>query len=196
MRRPSALRIFDGRLVLDAALYPYLVSQQQVDTETAMESHEGEWLYVSGPSQGWGVEDPVRLYEQIASECESLGWHVVRPYREVDNVRADAEIPLVERLDQAVEHAAACILYVGRASSGVGAEAAFAYRSRRPILALQLEGDSPSPVLLSLLSSYDRARILTCRSVQDCAERVRETLRTEDFSKLICAAAAEHAEEV
>src|SRR4051794_37589247 len=109
------------------------MSLHDADIDPAIESREGSWIYMSGPMQVPDREQAAVFYDRLADACEAQGWHVYRPYREIE-ATGDAPSALFDRFRHAVEHADALVAYVGAPSSGVGAEIALAYQRQRPII--------------------------------------------------------------
>lgn len=158
------------------------------------ESNEGPWAYISGPIDVGDPQREANLYDRLADTCAAAGWHVYCSYR--DEERNEEEAPLVARLRHALGHADLCVLYVGRPSSRVGAELAWAYEHGRPVIAVHLREEEPSHLLASLLSDYSRARTVTCTDLDDCMKRVRDVLRDTEWERIIRASAAELAEDI
>ena len=163
-------------------------------SERDEEPSEGSWVYVSGPMQVPDSSAAKDLYDRLAEACQASGWHVYRPYAEPRDPGASET--LTSRLRHALGHADACVFYIGKPSSGVGMEVAWAVEHGRPVVAVQLHGEEASPLLTSLLSGYDRAALLLCADPVDCAEKVRQTLSSPEWHEVLRAAGAELAEEL
>jgi hypothetical protein len=164
--------------------------------EEPLEVHEGAWVYVSGPLHVPERQKAVELYEQLAAACESSGWHAYRPYRDILGPGVNDPEPLFDRVRHAVEHADACILYIGAPSSSVGAELALAYEHNRPIIGVYLRDEQPSELVSSMLATYPRARLVRCSDAGECADHVKQVLSDPEFSGFVRAAAAEGLEHV
>jgi hypothetical protein len=157
----------------------------------SVEAHEGAWIYVSGPMQVAEPSRAVDFYNRLADAVQSSGWHVYRPYQDTLDPPSDDRVPLFHRLRHALHHADACVLYVGRPSSGVGAELAFAHAHARPVIAVSLDDDEPSPFVASLLATYSRARTVTGTDPQACADAVGLVLADPAFAEIVREAATE-----
>jgi 2'-deoxynucleoside 5'-phosphate N-hydrolase len=169
------------------------MTQDDINTRDD-EPTEGSWVYVSGPMHVSDPDTASKLYDRLAETCQASGWHVYRPYAET-HARA-SEAQLMPRLRHALGHADACVFYIGKPSSGVGAELAWAAEHGRPVIAVQMRGEKPSPLVTSLLTEYDRAALLLCNDAADCAQQVRQTLSNPDWHAVMRAAGAELAEEL
>ena len=163
-----------------------------VSDERLAEPTEGSWVYLSEAMQVPKLDAATELYDRVADACLASGFYAYRPYAK----RPEITPALVERLRHAVAHADACLFYVGRLSSGVGAELAWATDRRRPVIAVQMDGDEPSPLLESMLSGYDRAVRLRCVNSEDCALQVRATLADPRWHEILRMAEAELAEDL
>jgi len=159
------------------------------------EPTEGSWVYVSGPMQVPDPEAARAFYDLLAEACQASGWHVYRPYAE-PRALGMSDSPLTSRLRHALGHADACVFYIGKPSTGVGAEVAWAAEHGRPVVAVQLRGEEASPLVTSLLSEYDRAALLLGEDPDDCAQKVRQRLSSSEWHDILRAAGAELAEDL
>lgn len=170
-----------------------MASEDRNDRDDA--PSEGSWVYISGPTQVPERQAAIALYDRLAEACVASGWHVYRPYAEVVDASGQ-DAPLGSRLRHALGHADACVFYVGKPSSGVGTELAWAAEEGRPVIAVHMRGEEPSPALSSVLNAYARARVLLCEDPDDCARKVRETLEDPQWHTVVRAAGAELADEL
>ena len=155
---------------------------------------EGAWIYLSGPMQVPDQEESVALYDRLSEACADYGWHVYRPYSEI-LARESGEDSLAPRLRHALGQADLCVFYIGKPSSGVGTEAAWATEHKRPVVAMYLRGEKPSPLLCDLLDGYERARVLACNDPDDCATKLQGVLADPGWQDIIRLAGAEIADE-
>jgi hypothetical protein len=169
------------------------MTKDDVDTRND-EPTEGSWVYVSGPMHVSDPDSARKLYDRLAETCQAIGWHVYRPYAE--NPAGASEAQLMPRLRHALGHADACLFCIGKPSSAVGAELAWAAEHGRPVIAVQIRGEEPSPLVTSLLTDYDRAALLLCNDPADCADQVRQKLSSPDWHEVMRTAGAELAEEL
>jgi hypothetical protein len=161
------------------------------EAEEHVEAHEGAWAYVSGPTRCAESPEGIALYDGLAAAAEASGWQAYRTYRTTSAPVRDDPVPLVERLRYALDHADVCIFYVGRPSSGVGAELALAYARARPVIAVSLRDDDPSALISSLLGTYSRARVVVGDTPQACAAEVERVLADPTFAEIVREATAE-----
>jgi hypothetical protein len=164
-------------------------------TRQGEEPTEGSWIYVSGPMRASGFDDAEELSDRLAEVCEASGWQAYRPYTDARDAESP-EAPLIPRLRHAVGHAEACVFNIGNPFPDVGTELAWAAEHRRPVIAVQMRGDQPSPLLTSLINEYDRAALLICNDPDDCAEKVRQTFHDPDWYEVVRAAGAELVEDL
>jgi nucleoside 2-deoxyribosyltransferase len=136
-------------------------------------------------------KDVVGLYDELAAACHASGWQVYRPDHGIVASVQDNSAPLFEQMSHAVEHADLCIVHVGSASPGVGAELTVAYESKRPLIAVRLSSERPSAWVESMLASYPLARVVTGDKPSDCALQVEHVLADPSFAHLVHEAAGE-----
>lgn len=140
--------------------------------------HEGSWVYLS-------LGDPDRqsrldLRQRVIEACESSGWPAVS-WSTAPNRGHDPERH-AEGMSHAVEHADVVVVLMDSDSVVTDAELAFAYKHRRPVIGLSLASVVPqsSPVR-AMLATYERARMVDCADIAECATSLREALSDPGF---------------
>jgi hypothetical protein len=149
------------------------------------------WVYLISSSAGLTGEDPVR--GSVVTACEEGGWPVVSWPPEGTAQRADPD-HLFEDVRHAVEHADCVIALLGQAGESADAELAIAYSHRRPIIGLRTDGERSSVSgVQAMLERYERARVVSCSSPDECASQVRAVLSDPGFGATIRQAVGEQA---
>jgi hypothetical protein len=151
---------------------------------------EGAWVYLISPGAD---RCPNSLHERVVEACEAGGWKAVGWSALATPGVGDAG-RLFEGVSHAVEHAACVVALVGTEAETTDAELALAYSHRRPIVGLRLDaGDCPVSPVQGMLETYERARVISCESTEDCAAELRSTFSDPDFAETIRRAAGERA---
>lgn len=150
---------------------------------------EGSWAYLIAP--GAGMRDADRLRDRVVDACEASGWPIVT--RSLSEAQ-DASDPgdFFEDLRHAVEHADVVVALLGCPEGSLDAELAMAYGHRRPIVGVRLTGDdSSNSELQAMLERYERAHVIACDDVDDCASDLRDLFSNSDFALTVRAAGGE-----
>jgi hypothetical protein len=126
--------------------------------EPIQQTHEGEWIYISG------------AFAELGDIVRSKGWLAIGEEPAEDERRAAA------RRVNALRTADACVIDVGADSFEVGAELATAVFSGRPVIALE-DAERPTSTFVSeLLSGKPGVRTVRYSSSDDRAEALSRTL--------------------
>jgi hypothetical protein len=171
-----------------------LDSRWMTDGDRAHESRavdEGAWIYLIGStpdSSGAGS-----LRQQVIQACEEGGWPAVSlPLPGAGHPPDPGD--LFEGVRHAVGHADCVVALLGEAAETTDAELALAYSHRRPIVGMRGSGDGPADSeMQAMLTSYERARVIVCDDVGECAAELRAVLDDPEFAATIRLAAGEHA---
>jgi hypothetical protein len=146
------------------------------------ELDEGSWVYLS--LQQAYREQNESLLGDVIDACEKSGWPAVTwspPQRE-ENLTAR----FFEGMDHAVEHAEMVVVLVNGSSSITDAELAFAYRHRRPVVALEIrDGDPCSSEVRKMLHGYDFVFTIEGGSAADCIAGLRDALADPSFAAMV-----------
>ena len=154
-----------------------------------LELDEGSWVYLS-----LGDSDSVdhALSRRVIEICKSSGWPAVTcspPQHE--NSPADSA-RFFEGMSHAVEHADVVIVSVNGPSAMADAELAFAYRYKKPVIALRIQrGEAVASDVRAMLRRYDRAFIVDCIDMEGCVGGLREAFEDPRFAEIISDAAGE-----
>lgn len=163
--------------------------QRAVGTEAL---DEGAWIYLVGHVAERSGEDPLRAC--IAEICEARGWSTVgRPLADKTGSRDPGH--LFEGIRHAVEHSDCVIALLGDSAEAVDAELALAYSHRRPIVGIRISGaGDPASGIQAMIEDYERARVVACDDLDDCATGLNTILDDPEFAATMHRAAGEHAE--
>lgn len=155
---------------------------------------EGSWAYLIAPGSDEEGVDPLR--DRVVDACEASGWPTVT--RSLAEIRHGPDPgDFFEDLRHAVEHADLVVALLGDAESSLDAELAMAYGHRRPIVGIRLAGDDPSSSeLQAMLESYERAHLIACDDVDDCASDLRDLFSDSDFALTVRVAGGERTSHV
>ena len=121
-------------------------------------------VYISGPLQSAiDLKAARELYEYAGDICELCGITPYLPHQNTDPIHhADAsDLAVFDRDCSALREADLILAFVGRPSSGVGAEIAMACGMSKRIIAASHVNESPSRFLRGLLACYPQAVVLT-----------------------------------
>ncbi len=89
-------------------------------------------------------------------------------------------------MGHAVEHADMVIVLVNGSSTITDAELAFAYRHRRPVVALEIsDGEPCSSDVRAMLRGYDRVLTVECRDAAECVVGLRDALSSAVFAAMV-----------
>jgi hypothetical protein len=143
---------------------------------------EGSWIYLSTGSRATSL-DPEFL-ETLVEACVQSGWRAVtHPPPERGGDAPDSGY--VASVSHAVEHADLVVAMLGKRNEITDAELTLACGHGRPVVGVQV-GKAPLDGEASvLLDGYERARIVTCDSAQECAVSLQKTLSDPAFVETI-----------
>jgi diketogulonate reductase-like aldo/keto reductase len=163
---------------------------EQADEMPALD--EGSWVYLIGSADDQGATRS--LHGPLIEACEASGWTALSwsppgtAAREADPGR------FFEGVRHAVEHADVVIALMGKGTETADAELALAYSHRRPIIGLQMSSEeSRTSGIQDMLSSYERARVITYENANECVSKLQATFSDPSFAETIRRAAGEHA---
>jgi hypothetical protein len=143
---------------------------------------ESSWVYLSALSVAESP-GPGGLRERIVEACEASGWLTVSCQREGESADPGR---FFEGVRHAVEHADVVVTLVGTRTEMSDAELAMAYSHGRPIVALQISDEQPmDSEIQTMLQEYGRAQVLTCESIEECADGLRAVFADPDFVNTI-----------
>lgn len=150
---------------------------------------EGSWAYLIAPAEGSKSAD--RLRAGVVDACEASGWPTVT--RSLSGARHGPDPgDFFEDLRHAVEHADVVVALLGDAESSLDAELAMAYGHRRPIVGIRLASDDPSSSeLQAMLERYERAHVIACDNVDECASGLHDLFSDSGFALTVRAAGGE-----
>jgi nucleoside 2-deoxyribosyltransferase len=136
-------------------------------------------LYISGPLQSAEDLNAARtFYEALAKACDEDGWDVYLPHQNTDPIRNRtlSEAVVFDRDLEALYAADVVAAYIGRASSGVGAELGIAFSRKQPILGFYQRNERPSRFILGMLERSGQP-VISFDDISDCCARVQMALR-------------------
>lgn len=146
------------------------------------EFDEGSWVYLSLSRSEDEGEDELR--QGVIAALEENGWPAVT-WSPPPSGEALAS-HFFEGMAHAVEHADAVVVLLGGSSTLVDAELAFAYRHRRPVVALQLSGgEKCASGVRTMLRRYERARTVECGDAAECVSGLRSMLADPSFGEMV-----------
>lgn len=152
---------------------------------------EGSWAYLIG-SEG-DRETTGLLRDRVVEACEESGWPAVSGSSAGGKDRMDPGL-FFEGVRHSVGNADFVIALLGAAGGAADGELAMAYGHRRPVVGIQLAGEGSSvSETEAMLDDYERARVIACDDLDECAAGLREILSDPDFAATIHIAAGERA---
>jgi hypothetical protein len=154
------------------------------------EFDEGSWVYLGLLDSGRGIDRD--LHRGVIETCESSGWPAVS-WSPAQHAQSPADSArFFEGMNHAVAHADVVVVLVNGSSTMTDAELAFAYRHRRPVIALRMENeDTPASEVRAMLDRYDRALTIDCADMEECLVGLRKALVDPSFGAIIREAAGE-----
>lgn len=152
---------------------------------------EGAWAHLIGSESDREAVDLLR--DRVVEACEESGWPAVRGSAVAGRRHMDPG-PFFEGVSHSVANADFVIALLGTAGGAADGELAMAYGYRRPVVGIQLAGESSSvSETEAMLDDYERARVIACEDLDECAAGLREILSDPDFAATIHIAAGERA---
>lgn len=152
---------------------------------------EGSWAYLIGAESDRGAADLLR--DQVIETCEERGWPAVSSSSAAGAGPVDPG-RFFEGVSHSVGHADFVVALLGVASGAADGELAMAYGHRRPVVGIRFSSESSSASETeAMLDDYDRARVIVCDDLEECAVGLREVLSDPDFVATIHTAAGEWA---
>ena len=152
---------------------------------------EGSWAYLIGSEDD--REAIGLLRGRVVEACEESGWSTVSGSSAAGGNRMDPGL-FFEGVSHSVGNADFVIALLGAAGGAVDGELAIAYGHRRPVVGIRLAGEGSSvSETEAMLDDYERARVIACDDLDECAAGLREILSDPDFSVTIHTAAGERA---
>jgi nucleoside 2-deoxyribosyltransferase len=136
-------------------------------------------VYISGPLHAVDDRDELRkFYEFVADICRDCGFYPYMPHTNTDPVEHQhlTSADVFSRDLEALRVADVIIAYIGRPSSGVGAELGIAFNNDKIIIAILREGEAPSRFLLGMLEACHRATTIRYRDLEHCSQILRKEL--------------------
>jgi hypothetical protein len=159
-----------------------------VRDEAIHELDEGSWVYLSmRAGDGAGAGD---LHRVLVAACEENGWPAVTWSSQQGVDHADSA-RFFEGMSHAVAHADVVVVVLDGASAMTDAELAFAYRHRRPVLAVRIRDEVASSDVRAMLHGYDRALTISCAGAGDCSDGLKNAFADPGFAEVIRNAMAE-----
>lgn len=146
------------------------------------ELDEGSWVYLSlSRAEGEGDDE---LRQGVIAAIEENGWPAVT-WMPSGSGEAFAS-QFFEGMAHAVEYADAVVVLLGGSSAFVDAELAFAYRHRRPVVALQFsDSEKCASNVRTMLRRYERARTIECGDAAECISGLRSMLADPSFGEMV-----------
>jgi nucleoside 2-deoxyribosyltransferase len=159
------------------------------EADGMLELDEGSWVYLSFGDSNPGDR---ALSRRVIETCESSGWPAVtRSPTQHENSPADSA-RFFEGMSHAVEHADVVIVSVSGPSAMADAELAFAYRYKKPVIALRMQGgDAVVSDVRAMLRRYGRAFVVDYADAEGCVGGLREAFDDPRFAEIIGDAAGE-----
>ena len=158
--------------------------------QDAHEFDEGSWIYLR--LQQPEPDDHRDLHRRLIEVCEENGWSAVTwsPPRHEKNPADSARF--FEGMSHAVAHADVVVALVSASAGMTGAELAFACRHRRPVIALQIEGENDcSSEVRAMLQGYHRAFTVDCTTFDECISGLKRAFQDPSFGAIIHEASGE-----
>lgn len=145
---------------------------------------EGSWVYLSAPVDlGADAQD---LRKGIGEACGKSGWPIVSWPSDERMGRGADPGRFLESVRHAVEHADVVVVLIGDGTEVTEAELTLALSYRRPIVGLRIsDSGPPGTSLQAKLTEYERARVITCRGVDECAASLHEAFNDQEFAEII-----------
>lgn len=141
---------------------------------------ERKTVYISGPLQAAADLDAARaFYEELANICRLAGCEPYLPHTETDpRLHAEAAPQAVFKRDlDALGGCSIVLAEIGVPSSGVGAELAFAYAHRQPVIGIWSVQSRPSRFILGMLQAHPGATLLSYTDLPDLRSQLMLVLR-------------------
>ncbi|HEU4905129.1 MAG TPA: hypothetical protein VFT19_03305 [Solirubrobacterales bacterium] len=148
---------------------------------------EGSWAYLIGAPSNRGAACLLR--DRVIETCEENGWPAVSRSFAAGMDPVDPG-RFFEGVSHSVGHADFVVALLGIAGGAADGELAMAYGHRRPVVGIRLSGEgSPASETETMLDDYERARVVACDDLEECAAGLRKILSDPDFAATIHTAA-------
>lgn len=146
------------------------------------EIDESSWVYLSAAD----TADVPGLREHMIEACEASGWATVTRSYEERVGRGSDPGRFFEGVRDAVSQADIVVTIIGVGGEMSEAELTLAYSHGRPVIGVQVAGEHSSPAgIQTMLREYERGRVITCGSAEECATGLREALADPAFAKTV-----------
>jgi nucleoside 2-deoxyribosyltransferase len=162
----------------------------QLNADEVHEFDEGSWVYLSSQDAMHGRRRD--LQRGLIDTCAENGWSAVSWSPSQHSHSPTDSSRFFDGMSHAVEHADVVVVLLNGSSTMTDAELVFAYRHRRPVIALRIEDEeSIRSEVREMLSGYDRALIVGCSDTEGCLVALRKALADPSFAAIIREAASE-----
>jgi hypothetical protein len=143
---------------------------------------EGSWVYLSAAIDPSADTQAIR--KSIGEACGKSGWPIVSWSSDERMGRGADPGRFFESVRHAVEHADVVVVLIGAGTEMTEAELTLALSHRRPIVGLRISDSSGTP-LQAKLREYDRARVVACQDVDECAAGLHAAFSDPEFAETI-----------
>lgn len=165
-----------------------MIDERQANERIVVD--EGSWIYLVASAAHRGAASSLR--DCVVETCEAGGWPAVC-WPPAGTDRPPDAGHFFEGVRHAVEHSDCVVALLGEPADTTDAELALAYSHRRPIIGLRASDDSSPPSeVQAMLATYERARVITCDGVDECATELRAVFDDPEFAATMRRAAGEH----
>lgn len=135
-------------------------------------------------------DEDCELSKEVTAALEESGWATVT-WSPIQRRHALTS-RFFEGMAHAVEHADAVVVLVDGSPAFVDAELAFAYRHRRPVIAMRIrDRESAASPMGEMLPDYERALTIECVDTAECVAALRAVLADPAFGAMVDEAAKE-----